>query len=218
MIWKILQEVMQLLDKENFWEDGGSVGYDLPDGKHHLFIYANEDCDGKFITIEANEIIDGAHEPLGSPTTCAMDEKEKFVVELAWVLESQCNIDDYNKGMNDAWEIAKKIALPENDGGMSLDDIRKIFSSIRLNDILKVLTPQEAKSKIAAWELARQEIKVGDVVMDTQDDVFVVLKELSCDVCSLINSKGEHKAVHKKHLAKTGRSIDIASVLKQIGG
>ena len=86
------------------------------------------------------------------------------------------------------------------------------------SEIFLQYTPREVEVKIEAWELAKREIKVGDVVMDTENDVFVVLRKLDYFVYALLNSKGKHKYSDAKYLTKTGRTIDITTVLKQIGG
>ena len=71
----------------------------------------------------------------------------------------------YNKGLNDAWELARKIVLREYDGGMSVKDFYNIFDKTMADeDVLKKFTPQEALAKIAAYEKEQAEIKAGDVV------------------------------------------------------
>lgn len=115
----------------------------------------------------------------------------------------------YNKGLNDAWELAKKLWY--NDAKTN-DDIYGIEYFI---DIANEYTPQEALAKLEAYEKAN-EIKVGDIVYndDTMeegvvthidnDEVFMLYDDGSCG-----NTYG--------NLTKTGKHIDIQSVLKQIG-
>lgn len=124
----------------------------------------------------------------------------------------------YQQGMNDAWEIAKKLYLNKKNGGLSDVELEKIFGQMTTSEIFLQYTPREVEAKIEAWEKAKQEIKVGDVVMDTENDVFVVLRKLDDFVYALLNSKGKHKYSDAKYLTKTGRAIDIASVLEKIGG
>ena len=72
--------------------------------------------------------------------------------------------ESYNKGLNDAWELAKKIAVLEDDGGYSCEELENIFGHVATASVLKVFTPQEALAKVKAYEDERNEIKVGDVV------------------------------------------------------
>jgi hypothetical protein len=71
--------------------------------------------------------------------------------------------DDYNKGLNDAWELAKKMALPTDKGGYTASELAYIFGGVNYEVIFKVFTPQEALAKVKEYE-ERNEIKVGDVV------------------------------------------------------
>ncbi len=69
----------------------------------------------------------------------------------------------YNKGLNDAWELAQKLWLPVRHGGINVDIVTKIFECDYF-EIPKNFTPQEALAKIEAYEKEQAEIKVGDVV------------------------------------------------------
>lgn len=89
-IWKCLQDILELTETEKFWENGDSIGYDLPDGKHHLFIYVDDSCGTDTVVIEPNLIVNGGHEPCGDTGCCSMEDVVKFVVEVAWVIETQC--------------------------------------------------------------------------------------------------------------------------------
>ena len=54
------------------------------------------------------------------------------------------NSEAYNKGLNDAWELARKIVLPESEGGMKIDELKNVFknhSYFDINDILKRYPP-----------------------------------------------------------------------------
>lgn len=68
----------------------------------------------------------------------------------------------YNKGLNDAWELAKKIVKSPNKGGYKANELAEIFG-ISDKPVLDAYTPQEALAKVKEYE-ERNEIKVGDVV------------------------------------------------------
>lgn len=124
----------------------------------------------------------------------------------------------YNKGLedgrNDAWKLANKIA-----DTLTTSERAKIFgyvvNGITVMDILRDFTPQEALVKLEAYEKEQNEIKVGDIVYndDTMekgvvthidnDEVFMLYDDGSCG-----NTYG--------NLTKTGKHIDIQSLLEQI--
>ena len=115
-----------------------------------------------------------------------------------------------NDGRNEVWELAKKLWY------MGTVNCNDIFGYKFLIDIIDNFTPQEALAKLEAYEKEQNEIKVGDIVYndDTMeegvvthidnDEVFMLYDDGSCG-----NTYG--------NLTKTGKHIDIQSVLKQIG-
>lgn len=121
-----------------------------------------------------------------------------------------------NDGRNEVWELAKKIVLNQQYGGLSIGELKKIFGFGSPTEILRRYTLQEALAKLEAYEKEQNEIKVGDIVYndDTMeegvvthidnDEVFMLYDDGSCG-----NTYG--------NLTKTGKHIDIQSVLKQIG-
>ena len=76
----------------------------------------------------------------------------------------------YQRGLNDAWEAAKKNYLPEDHGGLLGYKTRmKVFGTDNIGWIFKNLSASEAIEKIRAYEekkKAEQEIKVGDWVQN----------------------------------------------------
>lgn len=125
----------------------------------------------------------------------------------------------YEQGLNDAWELARKI-----ENKLDIPTAREIFEAYRIADILDNFTPQEALAKIEAYEESKA-IKVGDVVRrisgneeyliiteEEDDSVYeygvIVLKSMTIDRITGDLSKFE----------KTGRHIDIEHLLKQIRG
>lgn len=125
---------------------------------------------------------------------------------------------EYNKGLNDAWEIVLKIidmytkscegAFGTYSSKIREEDRNQMFS------IMKAFTPQEALAKLKAYEEAQNEIKVGDVityagenclVLDLKGDKVVVL---TGDCCVL--------EWHKCDVEKTGKHIELDGLLEQI--
>ena len=81
----------------------------------------------------------------------------------------------YEKGLQDAWKLARKIVLKAEMGGICYDDFKKIFGVGDYMSVLRTMTPQQALAKIEAYEKEKA-IKVGDVVYaDDEPDSFGVV-------------------------------------------
>ena len=59
---EILQEILTLAKNE--LNENGNIGYTMPDGKYHMYIFVDQ-SDEKIYVVEPNELIDGAAEPMG---------------------------------------------------------------------------------------------------------------------------------------------------------
>lgn len=138
------------------------------------------------------------------------------------VVRNGDDVEGYNKGLEDAWKLGKKIA-----DTLSTSERAKIFgyvvNGITVTDILRDFTPQEALDKLEAYERKQAEIKIGDVVtFDTGGIKFVCTKDnVNNDYtkCHLMASDGSvWEECDKEKLQKTGKHIDISSILEQIGG
>lgn len=125
-------------------------------------------------------------------------------------------------GQNEAWELARKLALLDADSGYSNNELKEIFGSICLDDIFN-LTYTSAAAKVEAWEKAREEIKVGDVVeSNTGNGKRIVVTDvwLSFDGLHFEGISPNRTLTidaSAKYYTKTGRHIDIDGFLKQIG-
>lgn len=151
---------------------------------------------------------------------------KKMIVEY---IEEQptANVDKdvraeaYNKGLEDAWEFVRKTITAVNP--QEAYKLLDFFGVANYRDIYKEYTPQEALAKFEAYEKEKAEIKVGDVV-ETTDliDVFngVVLdfKDSLDDEVVVLNENGCVDVWKIEDCKKTGKHIDIQSVLEQIGG
>lgn len=116
--------------------------------------------------------------------------------------------DEYNRGLNDAWEFVQKlIYLPAGDRS-------KIFGN-RVRDVFENMTIQEALAKLEAYEKSKDEIKAGDIVFnDNTMEEGVVTFIGNGDVFMLYNDGSCGMA--KGNLTKTGRHIDISALLAEI--
>ena len=121
------------------------------------------------------------------------------------------------EGQNEAWELVRKIF------DMETNDIEDIFikeDAWNLGTVLNNYTYQEAAAKVAEWEKAKEEIKVGDVLEDIYDS------NVKCTVTNLYTNNRAYlvfddgtAGMHElNNFKKAGRQMDIDSFLKQIGG
>lgn len=111
----------------------------------------------------------------------------------------------YNRGLNDAWELAKKIILLMEDGGYSCEELENIFGYRDFESILKAFTPQEALAKVKECN----EIKAGDVVTVKGCTIeSIVTKVSDYAIYRLFKDGSVDDCVTKEDLEKTGRHFD----------
>jgi preprotein translocase subunit YajC len=122
----------------------------------------------------------------------------------------------YNKGLNDVWELAKKLWCPTNYGGMDIEEVIKIFDCDYFA-ISKLYTPQEALAKLEAYEKSK-EIKAGDVVESINTGRIGVITKVEENGKYVIFADGTSGMFAHDDIRKTGRYIDITSVLEQLRG
>lgn len=123
----------------------------------------------------------------------------------------------YSDGLADAWELARKIVLKAEMGGICFDDFKKIFGVGDYVTVLRTLSPQEALAKIEAYEVSQQ-IQVGDVVK-VKDKIYeFIVTAIKGDGIQGVDSNGYVYMVEKERLVKIGRHIDISNLLEQIRG
>ena len=133
-----------------------------------------------------------------------IDKLQKCETELSWD-------EAYNKGLEDVWELAKK--LWHNDARTN-DDIYGIEYFI---DIVNEYTPQEALAKLEAYEKEQNEMKVGDVVTVCGEKRIVVGYLCGLEEYEVwMDGYGRPQRICKNEIKKTGKHIDIQSVLEQI--
>lgn len=164
---------------------------------------------GDEVLIKA-EIMD-IHEGLENPYFVQADNRF-----INWVSEDKIIPMDktYADGLNDAWELAKKIVLGIKDGGFDSNRVMDVFGFTPYY-VLREFTVAEAIAKIETYE-KEKEIKVGDVVSDNCSFGLVTRKEGGLLYVMMADgSCGEDEEPESWH--KTGKHIDIEGILKQIG-
>ena len=145
--------------------------------------------------------------------TRLLAENEKLKAEngnVIWEIEQA-----FDRGCNAAWELARKIVI---QNGYSAYDLHEIFNCCGSHQALEDFTYPEAAAKVAEWEKANEEIKVGDVLEDMASSKVkcVVTNIYPSNMAYLVFSDGSAGINELENMKKTGRHIDIDGFLKQI--
>ena len=126
---------------------------------------------------------------------------------------------EYRRGLNDAWEAARKIVCDESFDASTLMHIFNRRSGF--DSIFGGFSASEAIAKLKAYEEKQNDkIEVGDTV-DLKDAVSdkgggIVTKIFDNDCCYIVWYDGSGGAWAKDMLVKTGKHIDIASILEEM--
>ena len=113
----------------------------------------------------------------------------------------------YEDGLNEAWEVARKIGSAD---GYKCGELEEIFGSLSISNILCTNTASEAIAKIKEYE----EIKVGDEVVNVAGKKSVVV-QVEGLVITIVESDGVVGRWSKEDFKKTGRHFpQIEEILK----
>lgn len=112
----------------------------------------------------------------------------------------------------EAWELSKKLFAE-----LKNTELDEIFGKDWSYPKLMELSPYEAKTKLEEWE--SKQIRVGDVVSHQGlKGVVTRVEQGFVQVLTSFGTTPHYDDAVIKRLVKTGKYIDIQSVLDQIGG
>ena len=117
----------------------------------------------------------------------------------------------YNKGLKEAWELAKKL--------FAIDDRSVVFDGhVFVENILNSYSPQEVLAKLKVYE-EQKEIKVGDVVrMNRAEYTYVVTTIYSDGIETYYCGVSRNGTwFSQRDVTKTGKHIEVETILEQIG-
>ena len=122
--------------------------------------------------------------------------------------------DLYQKGLEDAWELARKGTLLPSEEGMTAEEILECFNVI--NELCVLRSPVSvAKEMYDTWKAKKEqqkddEIHVGDEVRwNHMYELMVVVKKVN-DHYGLIHlSDGSYDTSDGCYLIKTGKHYDL---------
>lgn len=137
---------------------------------------------------------------------------------------------EYERGLNDAWELAKKVDCYPIDGGWGYDELHVIFDSHNTSEIFKNHTYQEALAKVKAYEKNKEEEaakpKLGDVVevihrnrIGQETHVKGIYLQETDETHNVVVDSGNVYIFEKESVVsinKTGDFLDIPGTLRFI--
>lgn len=204
----------------------GKYIIELPDDEHLIswWIYTGTE-DGKQ-HIDFHEVV---------KTPYDLDAIRKEAYEEGYKEGMQLSIDDaklkkeYQRGLNDAWDAARKIPLNVNEGGLSANALTMMFGNKSIIQIFKELSASEVIEKIRQYEQEQEdaEFHVGDEFVTKNNKDFgvivaanakrvLVLWKDDADIVDENNREFTTKWA-KQRFSKTGRNFpEIAEVFKKM--
>lgn len=84
--------------------------------------------------------------------------------------------ENYQKGLDDAWECARKINCTLNDGGIKYNELYDIFGMINQHIIMHQFSASEALEKIKSYEEEQNKVRVGDEVESYLSRKYIIYK------------------------------------------
>lgn len=123
----------------------------------------------------------------------------------------------YEDGLNEAWELARKIACLPVDGGETVEWLENTFGTARTDYVLRNFSASEAIDAVESYE----KLKVGDEIIDKYGWKRVVTKTHNSGEITMMGCNGEFYECCKKKVMsdfkKTGRHFSqIEEILKQL--
>ena len=121
-------------------------------------------------------------------------------------------------GMKEAWEIARRIAMPVKNGGLKIDELKIIFGDIALADIFAKYTVEEAKALIKRYELTQ--LGIGTIVKHSNGMAGVVIKKIEHGngiyLYTVLWSDFSVGTYQHDYFQKTDKLIDVSDFQKRI--
>lgn len=128
------------------------------------------------------------------------------------------NGEEYQRGLNDAWEAARKIAGAPSLGGLTTHEVMELFGTSLATEVMYMVTVDQAIEKLRTYEAeknAEEEIKVGDEVeTDYTGNVIIAGKPKDGWYVTIAKNFARY-SIHESHIIKkTGRHFpQVAELL-----
>ena len=126
------------------------------------------------------------------------EEGQESLVNAYAIGKGEATLEDikeaeYNRGLNDAWTVAKKIVLGASKGGYPMEVLHRIFSFSDLSDIFSIYDVTDAIARIKAYEDKQKQDDWRDIPSEemTLEQARRAVKELRAEVVGKILAEGE---------------------------
>ena len=128
------------------------------------------------------------------------------------------NKSEYERGLNDAWECAKKIVITDR---LSCDELEKIFGYRSVDTIFRIFSASEVVTKIKEYEDRQKktddEIHIGDEVYAHDKNVKkIVLGITDFGNFAVLSQNGNFGVFSKCELHKTGKAYPVAELIMEL--
>ena len=154
-------------------------------------------------------------------------EYYRSLLQRCLVDSGEDRLEEYNRGAEDAWGLARKIAIMPSVGGYTTTELDDIFGSDYEPRIFESNSGLEALAKVEAYEKkkkeeAEKEIKVGDVVRHSDvigcgPMTFIVSYMDNNEIKGLFDNGSTCTFTYpNSHITKTGKHVDIQGMLDEI--
>lgn len=132
----------------------------------------------------------------------------------------------YEDGLNETWELVRKLIISDYDGAYSAKDMRDIWKHGGFLSILKDFTAQQALEKLKKYEKQKKkvEIHVGDEIYSELTNCKAVVQGIDTwHRYQCFTDSGKQLIIDTEtfndYWAKTGKNYpQIAEILKQMKG
>lgn len=129
----------------------------------------------------------------------------------------------YEDGLNEAWELTRKLVISDYDGAYSAKDMRDIWKNGGFLSILKNFTAQQALEKLKKYEKQKKKvIHVGDEIYSELTDTKAVVQRIDTwNRYQCFNNEGSQFVIDEQifndYWVKTGKNYpQIIEVLNQM--
>lgn len=115
--------------------------------------------------------------------------------------------------INNLWECVRKLTLPPEEGGYTINQLKEVFDTIFISSIVKNNTASEIVHKMVEYEKEHEQICFGDEVL-VDERKFVALgvdKSGWLHLMSLDNHL-THSNIPVRDMKKTGKHYDLENV------
>lgn len=141
----------------------------------------------------------------------ALSDAKGFIMHEEKELQNRLE-EEYKRGMNDAWEIAREIIKCN-------DTQPEIFNGSSIEYLINTSSPIEIRNRISSYKEELNKVHIGDIVRYKSDGEKAVVLDSSLygkveyGYWSALTENGEVVNWHESDFTKTGENVDIHNII-----